>query len=101
MAIRVGSIVLDVGRLQADTGHGPVPLTRLEFLLLRELAQHPSLSVSRSELLATIWGLEFDPGTNVVNACIHRLRSKLGHDVIKTVRGTGYQLDVSGVRTPA
>ena len=91
MDIRVGSIVLDVDRLQADAGHGPVALTRLEFLLLKELAEHHSLSVSRSELLAAIWGLEFDPGTNVVDACVHRLRSKLGYGVIRTVRGTGYQ----------
>lgn len=94
MDSKAGCIDLDFGRLQADAGHGPVALTRLEFLLLRKLAEHPSLLVSRSELLASIWGLEFDPGTNVVDACVHRLRSKLGYEVIRTVRGTGYQLVV-------
>ena len=38
--IKAGHVMLDVGRLVADIGHGPVPLTRLEFLLLRELAEH-------------------------------------------------------------
>lgn len=94
MEIRAGSIVLDIGRLQADARSGPVALTRLEFLLLKELAERPSLSMSRSELLAAIWGLEFDPGTNVLDACVHRLRSKLGYGVIRTMRGTGYQLVV-------
>jgi two-component system OmpR family response regulator len=90
--IRAGDLVLDIGRLQADAGAGPVPLTRLEFLLLRELAEHAGTSVPKGELLASVWGLEFDPGSNVVDVCIRRLRSKLGFDLIKTVRGEGYQL---------
>jgi DNA-binding response OmpR family regulator len=69
-----------------------VHLTRLEFLLLRELAEHAGHSVSKGELLATVWGYDFDPGSNVVDVCVRRLRSKLGFDLIKTVRGEGYQL---------
>jgi two-component system, OmpR family, response regulator len=90
--IRAGELILDVGRLQADTGVGPVPLTRLEFLLLRELMEHAGQSVPKCQLLATVWGLDFDPGSNVVDVCVRRLRSKLGFDLIKTVRGAGYQL---------
>lgn len=90
--LRVGHLVLDLGRLQADAGVGPVPLTRLEFLLLRELMEHQGQSVSKDELLATVWGIDFDPGSNVVDVCVRRLRSKLGFDLIKTVRGAGYQL---------
>jgi two-component system, OmpR family, response regulator len=90
--IRAGDLVLDVGRLVADIGAGPVPLTRLEFLLLRELAEHPGQSVAKGQLLATVWGYDFDPGSNVVDVCVRRLRSKLGFGLIKTVRGEGYQL---------
>lgn len=90
--IRAGYVTLDVGRLVADIGHGPVPLTRLEFLLLRELAEHVGQSVPKGKLLATVWGYDFDPGSNVVDVCVRRLRSKLGFDLIKTVRGEGYQL---------
>jgi DNA-binding response OmpR family regulator len=90
--IRAGDVTLDVARLVADIGHGPVPLTRLEFLLLRELAEHVGQSVPKGELLATVWGYDFDPGSNVVDVCVRRLRSKLGFDLIKTVRGEGYQL---------
>lgn len=90
--IRAGHVTLDIGRLVADIGKGPVPLTRLEFLLLRELAEHPGHSVSKGRLLAAVWGYDFDPGSNVVDVCIRRIRSKLGFELIKTVRGEGYQL---------
>ncbi len=90
--IRAGELELDIGRLQANIGTGPVPLTRLEFLLLRELMEHPGRSVPKGQLLASVWGLEFDPGSNVVDVCVRRLRSKLGFELIKTVRGEGYQL---------
>jgi DNA-binding response OmpR family regulator len=69
-----------------------VPLTKLEFLLLRELMDHAGESVSKSKLLASVWGYDSDPGSNVIDACIRRLRSKLGFELIKTVRGEGYQL---------
>ena len=90
--IRAGKLALDTGRLAADAGYGPVPLTRLEFLLLKELASHAGRPVPRAAILAAVWGLDFDPGSNVVDVCIRRLRSKLGFSLIKTVRGEGYQL---------
>ena len=90
--IRAGNVTLDAGRLAADIGHGPVPLTRLEFLLLRELAEHAGQSVPKDRLLAAVWGYDFDPGSNVVDVCVRRVRSKLGFDLIKTVRGEGYKL---------
>ncbi len=90
--LRAGELLLDFGRLEANIGQGPVPLTRLEFLLLRELMEHVGQSVTKGQLLASVWGYDFDPGSNVVDVCIRRIRSKLGFDLIKTVRGEGYQL---------
>jgi two-component system, OmpR family, response regulator len=90
--VRAGRLLLDLGRLQADAGLGLVPLTRLEVLLLRELMEHAGESVPKGTLLASVWGIEFDPGSNVVDVCVRRLRSKLGFDLIETVRGAGYRL---------
>ncbi len=90
--VRVGHLVLDLGRMQADAGVGPVPLTRLEVMLLRELMEHMGESVAKDTLLASVWGLDFNPGSNVVDVCVRRLRSKLGFDLIETVRGAGYRL---------
>lgn len=89
---RVGELVLDAGRLVADSGAGPVALTRLEFLCLRALMEHRGDSVTKSELLASVWGIDFDPGSNIVDVCIRRLRAKLGFGLIETVRGEGYRL---------
>jgi len=90
--VRVGHLVLDLGRMQADAGVGPVPLTRLEVMLLRELMEHSGESVAKDMLLASVWGLDFNPCSNVVDVCVRRLRSKLGFDLIETVRGAGYRL---------
>jgi DNA-binding response OmpR family regulator len=90
--IRAGHLVLDLGRMQADAGFGPVPVTRLEVMLLRELMEHMGESVGKDNLLASVWGLDFNPGSNVVDVCVRRLRSKLGFELIETVRGAGYRL---------
>jgi DNA-binding response OmpR family regulator len=90
--MRVGGLVLDAGRLVADSGAGPVALTRLEFLCLRALMEYGGGSVAKSELLASVWGIDFDPGSNIVDVCIRRLRAKLGFGLIETVRGEGYRL---------
>jgi DNA-binding response OmpR family regulator len=90
--VRAGRLVLDLGRMQADAGLGPVPLTRLEILLLRTLMEHAGESVPKGALLASVWGIDFDPGSNVVDVCVRRIRSKLGFELIETVRGAGYRL---------
>jgi DNA-binding response OmpR family regulator len=90
--LRVGRLRLHVGRMEADIGRGPVPLTRLEFLMLRELMEHAGQPVSRGRLLTAVWGYDFEPGSNIVGVCVRRLRTKLGGHVITTVRGEGYSL---------
>jgi two-component system, OmpR family, response regulator len=90
--ITSGDLTLDLWRLQADNGHGRIPLTRLEFLLLRELLEHAGDSVPKGQLLSSVWGYDFDPGSNVVDVCVWRLRTKLGFELIETVRGEGYRL---------
>ena len=54
---------------------------------------HVGEVVSRERLLAEVWGYDFDPGSNVVDVCVRRLRQKLGPDAaIETVRNAGYRL---------
>jgi DNA-binding response OmpR family regulator len=87
-----GRLQLDLIHRRADNGAGPVPLADREFLLLRELMQHPGRTLSKQRLLATVWRYHFDPGSNVVDVYIGRLRAKLGADTIVTMRGEGYRI---------
>ena len=90
--MRAGRLTLDAGKLTADCGPGPVALTRLEFLVLRALIEQAGELVTKSDLLASVWGINFDPGSNIVDVCIRRLRAKLGFGLIETVRGEGYRI---------
>ena len=71
---------------------GPVPLSSREFLLLKHLALNEGEVCTRAELLEEVWGCSFDPGTNVVDVYIRRLRAKLGKSSVETVRHAGYSL---------
>ena len=51
--------------------------------------------MTRERLLADVWGYHFDPGSNVVEVYVRRLRAKLGGELIKTVREEGYRVDPS------
>lgn len=88
-----GRLKLDMVRREADSGSGPVPLAEREFLLLSELMQHAGQIVSKERLLSSVWQYHFDTGSNVVDVYVGRLRAKLGPEVIRTVRGKGYQVD--------
>ena len=75
-------------------------LTATEAALLRELAGAADRLVPAQELQDRIWGVGFDPGTNVVAVHISRLRSKLARVgsalTIRAKRGAGYQLELNG-----
>jgi two-component system, OmpR family, response regulator len=89
--VRVGRVELDLDRRTVDAGMGPITLTTREFMLLRHLAERGGAPCSREELLDDVWDTPFDTGTNVVDTCVHRLRQKLGPDLVETVRNVGYR----------
>ena len=90
--IRVGTLVLDLARRQARVGDKLADLSDREFRLLHFLMQHVGQVVSRERLLAEVWGYDFDPGSNVVDVCVRRLRRRLGPNApIETVRNAGYR----------
>jgi DNA-binding response OmpR family regulator len=92
--LHVGGIRLDLQRRTADAGEGPKPLSNREFLLLKHLMSHAGDVCTREAILADVWGISFDPGTNVVDVYVGRLRSKIGRFTIETVRDGGYALSV-------
>jgi DNA-binding response OmpR family regulator len=88
--LRCGHFVLDLQRRVVEDGEGPVGLTTREFLLLEYMMSREGDACTRDELLEHVWGYAFDPGTNVVDVCVGRLRHKLGGDCVATVRNVGY-----------
>jgi DNA-binding response OmpR family regulator len=91
--LRGGNVVLDVARRQAGVGDRTADLSDREFRLLHYLLVHAGEVLSRERLLAEVWGYDFDPGSNVVEVCVGRLRQKLGPNAsIETVRNAGYRL---------
>jgi DNA-binding response OmpR family regulator len=85
-------LVLDLRTRRATVDGRTVDLSAREFALLETFLEHPGQVLSREQLLSRVWGLGFDPGTNVVDVYVGYLRRKLGDRCIETVRGMGYRL---------
>jgi DNA-binding response OmpR family regulator len=85
-----GGVRLDLERRRAQTSEGEVALTEREFDLLAYLMRRHGHVCRRDELLREVWGLHTDPGSNVLEACVRRLRTKLPDLPVETVRGVGY-----------
>ena len=93
--LRAGEISVDVRTRRAHIGETTVELSSREFTLLEVFVKHPDQVLSRAQLLSRVWGLDFDPGSNVVDVYVRYLREKLGRETIETVRGAGYRLRVA------
>ena len=94
--LRLGDLVIDrVTRGAARAGRALGLLPR-EYALLLHLVRHAGATLTRADLLAAVWGLNFDPGTNAIEVHISRLRAKLdrGFDaaMLVTEKGRGYRL---------
>ena len=90
--LNVGDLELDLIAHRARLTGKIVELTSREFALLEMLMRHPGRAVPRSDLLSNVWGLDFDPRSNLVDVYIRYLRRKVGDDRIQTVRGVGYRI---------
>ena len=94
--LRAGGISVDQLRREATVAGRTHRLSAREFALLQAFISHPSRVLSRQELLSMAWGMDFDPGTNLVDVYVGYLRRKLGEALIETVRGSGYRLRLDG-----
>lgn len=92
--IKIGPLDMDRLGRRASLDGVPTDLTGREFALLLHLAARQDRVVPKSELLSQVWDLKFDPGSNLVEVHVSRLRDKLGAHawMIETVRGVGYRI---------
>ena len=94
--LSLGDLQMDLLSRKVTRGGHAVDLQPREFRLLEFLLRHPDQVVTRTMLLEAVWDYHFDPGTNVIDVHISRLRRKLdigaGPTLLHTVRGAGYRL---------
>lgn len=85
-------VTLDLACLSARRGDEPIPLSPREFNLLRALMARPRAILSKSQLEEQLYGWQEEIESNTIEVHVHKLRAKLGHGYIETVRGAGYRL---------
>ncbi len=93
--IEYGALHFDLAHRRVKRDGKPCNLSPREYDLLLRLARGAGNTVKRDDLLADVWDLGFDPGTNVLDVHIGRLRKKIdkeGDSLIETIRGVGYRL---------
>nr|WP_276589090.1 MULTISPECIES: response regulator transcription factor [unclassified Sphingomonas] len=98
--LSVGDLEIDLLARSVVRAGRTIPLGAREFNLLEFLARHAGQVVTRTMMLEKIWNYHFDPGSNVVDVHIGRLRRKLEEGfptpILHTVRGAGYRLSPEG-----
>ena len=86
-------IRIDTGRRQVWVDDRQIELTSTEFDLMKSLAEHRGLVLSREQLLEDVWGHEYFGELRVVDVHIGHIRQKIGEEYIVTVRGVGYRFE--------
>ena len=91
-----GDVSVNLLTREVRRGAELVELTAREFALLTYLLRAPGRTFSRTQICEHVWNYHFDPGTNLVDVYVQRLRKKLSgdaaHPLIETVRGVGYRI---------
>ena len=92
--LSVGDYRIDLSERRVHEGAREIHLTRTEFDLLVFLAGRPRAAVARETLLEHVWGWAAGVETRTVDSHVKALRRKLGSELIRTVHGVGYALEV-------
>ena len=94
---QVEDLTLNLSSREVRRGDTVIELTPREFSLLECLVRVPGRVLSRVQICEHVWNYDFDPGTNLVDVYVQRLRSKIdkgqGRKLIHTVRGVGYKIE--------
>lgn len=93
--LEAGDIKIDTGSREVSVRGELVELTPKEYSVLEYLARNANRVMSRTLITEYVWGYHFDPGTNIVDVVINRLRKKIeagDSKLIHTIRGVGYVL---------
>jgi DNA-binding response OmpR family regulator len=94
--LEVADLKMNLLTRKVTRGQQAIELTAREFSLLEHLMRSPGRVLTRVEICERVWDYNFDPGTNLVEVYVQRLRKKVDGDcpdkLIETIRGVGYRL---------
>jgi two-component system, OmpR family, response regulator len=94
--IRIGDLAIDLAARRVTRAGKPVALTAREWVLFEAFVQRPGQLMSKAQLEERLYAFDDEVESNTTEVHISRLRKKLGHEVIETVRGIGYRLGAGG-----
>jgi two-component system OmpR family response regulator len=102
--LRVGDLMLDPEKRSAHRAGKGIELTEREFRLLEFLMRHAGRVCTRLMILEEVWDYHFDPGTNIVDVYVRKLREKIDPPslpkMLHSVRGEGYLLKAGSASEP-
>lgn len=97
--LTVGDLEIDLLKRLVTRAGTRIDLQQQEYKLLEYLVRHSGEIVTRTMLLENVWSFHFDPGTNLIESHMSRLRAKIDrgfdYELIHTVRGAGYRIDAA------
>ena len=94
--ITIGDLAIDLAARRVTRAGKPVALTAREWVLFEAFVQRPGQLMSKGQLEERLYAFDDEVESNTTEVHISRLRRKLGHEVIETVRGIGYRLGAGG-----
>ena len=92
--VTVGDVRIDVRGRRVERAGVVVPLSSVEFRVLEALLRNRGAVLSREQVIAMVWESTWQD-LRIVDTNVQRLRRKLGPDVVETVRGFGYRIEVA------
>lgn len=94
--LHVGDLHINLLTREVARAGNAIDLTTREFQLLEHLARNPGRVLTRAQICERVWDYDFDPGTNLVDVYIQRIRKKIdtpeSASLIETIRGVGYRI---------
>jgi DNA-binding response OmpR family regulator len=94
--LTLGDLTMDLLSRRTERAGRQLDLRPREFALLEYLMRNPGRVLTKAMILSHVWGYNFNPGTNVIDVLVSRLREKIDRDfepkLLHTVRGVGYVL---------
>jgi two-component system, OmpR family, response regulator len=94
--IEIGDLAIDLAARRVTRAGKPVALTAREWVLFEAFVQRPGQLMSKAQLEERLYAFDDEVESNTIEVHVSRLRKKLGHEVIETVRGIGYRLGTGG-----